>query len=74
MALRNQIQALAETFTEGIIAAIRSASLEEILAGELPAKRGPGRPLTTRPRERSEAAPQPRRAQRDDPFTTSVAC
>jgi hypothetical protein len=47
MALRNQIQALAETFTEGIIAAIRSASLEEILAGELPAKRGPGRPLTT---------------------------
>jgi hypothetical protein len=47
MALRNQIQTLAETFTDGILAAIRSASLEELLAGEPSAKRGAGRPATT---------------------------
>jgi hypothetical protein len=38
-----QIQVLAETFTDGILAAIRNASLEDILAGEAPAKRGGGR-------------------------------
>jgi hypothetical protein len=44
MALRNQIQTLAETFTAGILAAIRGASLEELLGGGSPARRGPGRP------------------------------
>jgi hypothetical protein len=44
--LKSQIAALAETFSAGVLAAIRSASLEDILAGggAGPAKRGPGRP------------------------------
>jgi hypothetical protein len=45
--LKIKIASLAETFSAGVLAAIRSASLEEILAGgsggALP-KRGPGRP------------------------------
>ena len=44
--LKNKIASLAETFSAGVLAAIHSASLEEILAGgsgALP-KRGPGRP------------------------------
>jgi hypothetical protein len=46
MSLKNRINALAEEFSTGVLAAIRSASLEEILAGGsgAPAKRGPGRP------------------------------
>src|ERR1700733_2246545 len=41
--LKNKIQALAETFTSGIIAAIRAASVEELLGGgsSAPAKRAP---------------------------------
>ena len=46
MNLKNHISALAEEFSAGVLAAIRSASLEEILAGgsAASAKRGPGRP------------------------------
>ena len=46
MSLKNRINALAEEFSAGIVAAIRSASFEEILAGGVAstAKRGPGRP------------------------------
>jgi hypothetical protein len=54
MTLKNQISSLAETFAAGVLAAIRSSSLEEILAGggsasartpsAAPGKRGPGRP------------------------------
>lgn len=57
MSLKNRISALAEEFSAGVLAAIRSASLEEILsegsrshapaaarAPSEPAKRGPGRP------------------------------
>ena len=45
--LQTQIAALADTFASSVLAAIRSASLEEILSEEgrgAPAKRGPGRP------------------------------
>jgi len=43
--LQNRIQTLADSFAQGVLAAIRSASLEEILAGGGAApKRGPGRP------------------------------
>jgi hypothetical protein len=43
--LRTKIQSLAETFTAGIVDAIRSASLQELLAagGVAPAKRAPSR-------------------------------
>jgi hypothetical protein len=59
MTLKNRISVLAEEFSAGVLAAIRSASLEEILseggrsrgpaaahapAAAAPAKRGPGRP------------------------------
>jgi hypothetical protein len=58
MSLKNRISALAEEFSAGVLAAIRSASLEEILseggrggastarasATAAPATRGPGRP------------------------------
>ena len=44
--LKTTIASLADTFAAGVLAAIRSASLEEILAdgGGAPARRGPGRP------------------------------
>ncbi len=43
--LQSRIQTLADSFAQGVLAAIRSASLEEILAGGGAApKRGPGRP------------------------------
>jgi hypothetical protein len=44
--LKSTIASLAEAFSESVLAAIRSASLEEILAGggANTAKRGPGRP------------------------------
>jgi hypothetical protein len=59
MTLKNRISTLAEEFSAGVLAAIRSASLEEILSeggrsrgsaaavhapSAAPAKRGPGRP------------------------------
>ena len=60
MSLKNRIEVLAQEFSAGVLAAIRSASLQEILAdggstrraaapaasngGTEPAKRGPGRP------------------------------
>ena len=54
--LKSQIASLADSFAAGVIAAIRSASLEEILAGgsPAPARRGPGRP---RKSEGAAAAP-----------------
>jgi hypothetical protein len=43
--LKNAIEGLAQQFTAGILAAIRSASLEDLLADSGAAsKRGPGRP------------------------------
>jgi hypothetical protein len=46
-ALRSTIDHLATTFAAGVLAAIRGASLDDILAetsGTQPARRGPGRP------------------------------
>lgn len=44
--LKTKIASLADSFATGVLAAIRSASLEEILAGggATPSRRGPGRP------------------------------
>jgi hypothetical protein len=42
--LRASIQSLANQFAAGVLAAIRGASLEEILEGSGPSRRGPGRP------------------------------
>ena len=44
--LKSTIASLADSFAAGVLAAIRSASLEEILSGQsaAPARRGPGRP------------------------------
>jgi hypothetical protein len=58
--LNSQIQELAQRFAAGVLAAIRSASLEEILGSggarasgaSSPSRRGPGRP-------RKEPAPAP---------------
>jgi hypothetical protein len=59
--LKNQIAALADTFAAGVLSAIRSASLEEILAGgsgaaPAPTRRGPGRPRKTAPSAAPAAA------------------
>jgi hypothetical protein len=69
MSLKNRISALAEEFSAGVLAAIRSASLEEILAGgsTAPAKRAPGRlpkangGLTTESAKAAPRTPAPRR-------------
>jgi hypothetical protein len=42
--LRTSIQSLAQTFATGVLDAIRSSSLEDILGQTSGAKRGPGRP------------------------------
>jgi hypothetical protein len=42
--LRSSIQSLAQTFAAGVLEAIRSSSLEDILGESSVAKRGPGRP------------------------------
>ena len=45
MALRAQLSALADSFATGVLAAIRSASIEDLLAESGgAARRGPGRP------------------------------
>jgi len=54
--LRNSIQGLAETFAAGVLQAIRSASLADILAESPATKRGPGRPPSTRAPGRPAAA------------------
>jgi hypothetical protein len=46
--LHSSIQSLAEQFASGVLHAIRSSSLEEILGEAVSARRGPGRPPTTR--------------------------
>jgi hypothetical protein len=49
--LKSKIASLADSFAAGVLAAIRSSSLEEILSGgggsAAPARRGPGRPRKT---------------------------
>ncbi|MGO8996848.1 MAG: hypothetical protein ACLQVI_26340, partial [Polyangiaceae bacterium] len=68
MSLKNRIEALAEEFSAGVLAAIRSASLEEILsegsrgrasAGvSAPALRGPGRPRARKSGRLARRSPQ----------------
>ena len=69
MILKNRISSLAEEFSAGVLAAIRSASLDEILAGgsAAPAKRGPGRPpkangaITTESSKAAVSKPAPKK-------------
>jgi hypothetical protein len=42
--LRDSIHGLAQNFADGVLQAIRGASLEDILGESIAAKRGPGRP------------------------------
>jgi hypothetical protein len=51
--LKSQVEELANRFAAGVLAAVRGASLEELL-GSGPAKKGPGRP----PRAAAAAAPK----------------
>jgi hypothetical protein len=62
--LRNSIQSLAETFAAGVLQAIRSASLEDILAEGAAPKRGRGRPPGKRGPGRSPAASTSKRLAR----------
>jgi hypothetical protein len=66
--LKSKIASLADSFAAGVLAAIRSASLDEILAGggasgAAPAKRGPGRPRKVAA-ESAPAAAAPKPAKR----------
>jgi hypothetical protein len=56
--LNSSIQSLADAFATKVLAAIRGASLEEILGKTSPTRRGPGRP------RRSAATPTRRGAKR----------
>src|ERR1700733_7336505 len=59
--LKSKIASLADSFAAGVLAAIRSASLDEILAGggaAAPAKRGPGRPRKAAASAPAAAAPK----------------
>src|SRR5580704_11581945 len=70
MSLKNRIEALAEEFSAGVLAAIRSASLEEILSegsrgrasagasASAPALRGPGRPRGRKSGRLARRSPQ----------------
>jgi hypothetical protein len=62
--LRSSIQSLAETFAAGVLQAIRSASLADILAEGAAAKRGPGRPSSKRGPGRPPAAAASKRLAR----------
>jgi hypothetical protein len=66
--LNSSIQSLAESFAASVIQAIRTASLEDILAETSGAKRGPGRPVSSvgpaRP-ARSSSGRLPRRSEKD---------
>jgi hypothetical protein len=61
--LKSKIASLADSFAAGVLAAIRSSSLEEILSGggSAPARRGPGRP---RKADAVETAETPKPAKR----------
>src|SRR5271163_2843857 len=63
--LRSSIQSLAQAFAAGVLNAIRSSSLEDILAEtEGVAKRGPGRPPGNRGRGRPPSSSSKRLARR----------
>ena len=58
--LKNSIRALADTFATSVLAAIRGASLGEILAEGGSGKRGPGRPRKA-PGDSTAGNPGPRK-------------
>jgi hypothetical protein len=62
--LKASIQSLANEFASGVLAAIRGASLEEILEGSGPARRGPGRPRASVSSAGPARAPAPARRAR----------
>jgi hypothetical protein len=61
MSLRSNLQSLAATFADSVLAAIRGASLEDLLAESgTDARRGPGRP----PKSKAALAPAAPRARK----------
>jgi hypothetical protein len=65
--LRSSIQSLAQTFAAGVLDAIRSSSLEDILGETSGGKRGPGRP----PGKRGPGRPPGKRAPGRPPGSAS---
>jgi hypothetical protein len=65
--LRSSIQSLAQTFAAGVLEAIRSSSLEDILGETSGVKRGPGRP----PGQRGPGRPPGKRGPGRPPGSTS---
>jgi hypothetical protein len=70
--LRTSIQSLAQTFAAGVLEAIRSSSLEEILGETSGAKRGPGRPAGKRGPGRPPGPSSKRLARRSAKAIASV--
>jgi hypothetical protein len=72
--LRTSIQSLAETFAAGVLQAIRSASLADILAESPAPRRGPGRPPSKGAPGRPPAASASKRlARRSEKDLAAVA-
>jgi hypothetical protein len=62
--LRAAIESLANQFAVGVLAAVRGASLEDILDAGGPTRRGPGRPPKSASLTAATAAPAPARRAR----------
>jgi hypothetical protein len=62
--LRTSIESLANQFAASVLAAVRGASLEELIGEGAPAKRGPGRPARSFAAEGAARAPAPRSRKR----------
>jgi hypothetical protein len=71
--LRSSIHALAQSFASGVLQAIRSSSLEEILGTNSAPKRGPGRPPSKRGPGRPRGSSSKRLARRSTKDLTAVA-
>ena len=62
MSLRSNLQSLAATFADSVLAAIRGANLEDLLAESgTPARRGAGRPAKLSAAPKAAAAPRARK-------------
>jgi hypothetical protein len=64
LTLKASLESLAAEFANGVLAAIRGASLEEILGGAGPARRGPGRPRGSTTTRRAARVSAPGRSAR----------
>jgi hypothetical protein len=74
MSLRSNLQALAATFADSVLAAIRGASLEELLAESgSGGRRGPGRPPKSKAAPSAPRARKPGRLKRRSPADIAKA-